>query len=75
MVVVFDTQVDDSHECRGCWPLAQGDSSIDFEGIVAHEDLAGRFVTIATTQGDEERYSLGDPMARLYLESRGLDCR
>lgn len=65
------SQLDGSHECRGCWTLFEGDSSADFEEIVAHEDPASRFVTIATARGDEERYSPDDPMARVYLETRG----
>ena len=49
--------------------------SSGFEEIVAHEDPASRFVTVTTPHGRVERYSLDDPMARIYLEARGLDWR
>ena len=69
------TRLNDGHECRGCWVLSDGDVGSDFEEVVAHEDPAGRFVTLTTAQGRVERYSLDDPMARLYLETLGLDSR
>ncbi|NYE18024.1 hypothetical protein BJ991_000052 [Microbacterium immunditiarum] len=69
-------QLDDGHECRGCWVLRDGDLTNGFETITAHEDPAGRFVTFEDLHGTvRERYSLDDVMARAYLESIGLDWR
>ncbi|GGH38702.1 hypothetical protein [Microbacterium album] len=66
---------DDEHRCRGCWVLQESELHNDFEEITAHEDPAGRYMTITGFTGDTERYSLDDPIARAFLESRGLDWR
>jgi hypothetical protein len=47
----------------------------ELEEIVAHEDPNGRFITIAGPHWYVERYSLDVPMAKAYLEARGLDWR
>lgn len=65
----------DRHECRGCWPLQEATFEHELEEIVAHEDPHGRFITVTNARGDVERYSLDAPMARAYLEGRGLDWR
>lgn len=65
----------DGHECRGCWPLQEATFEDELEEIVAHEDPRGRFITITDARGDVERYPLDAPLAKVYLEARGLDWR
>jgi hypothetical protein len=65
----------DGHDCHGCWPLQEATFENELEEIVAHEDPRGRFITITNARGDVERYSLDAPMAKAYLEARGLDWR
>ncbi|GAA1970488.1 hypothetical protein GCM10009776_36920 [Microbacterium deminutum] len=63
------------HECRGCWELQEPTIENNLEAVVVHEDPHGRFITITDLRGDMERYSIDEPMTRLYLEARGLDWR
>lgn len=73
--MTYGIDLDDGHDCQGCWPLQEATFENELEEIVAHEDPRGRFITINNARGDVERYSLDVPMAKAYLEARGLDWR
>lgn len=68
-------EMGDGHECCGCWHLQEGRFEDEFEEIVAHEDPRGSFIAITGARGTTERFAIGDPMTKAYLEARGLDWR
>lgn len=68
-------QLDDGHQCRGCWTLQEGTFADGSEEIVAHEDSAGQYITITDAECAVERYPMESDMTKAYLRARGLDCR
>lgn len=63
-------ELDDGHECRGCWQLLEPSLENELEEIVAHEDTRGRFIAITHARGNVECYPTEAPMTKAYLEAR-----